>query len=74
MCMILCRRCIFLNVIYCLLAATVADINKLQQQIQHLMDLIQKLTVEFRAVKTEVEESRVDVNNICEILNDILNT
>ena len=53
---------------------TVADINKLQQQIQHLMDLIQKLTVEFRAVKTEVEESRVDVNNICEILNDILNT
>ena len=48
------------------------ETNKLQQQIQHLMDLIQKLTVEFRAVKTEVEESRVDVNNICEILNDII--
>ena len=49
-----------------------SDIDKLQQQIQHLMEVIQKLMMEFRAVKTELEESRVDVNNICEILNDVL--
>lgn len=52
----------------------VADINKLQDQVQHLVELIQTLTLEFRAVKTEVEESRIDVNNICEILNDALST
>ena len=52
----------------------VADINKLQDQIQHLVELIQNLTIEFRAVKTEVQESRIDVSNICKILNDVMST
>jgi archaellum component FlaC len=51
---------------------TASDVDKLQQQIEHLMELIQQLTMEFRAVKTEMEESRVNVNSICEVLNDVL--
>uniref|UniRef100_A0A1X7V7F9 Uncharacterized protein n=1 Tax=Amphimedon queenslandica TaxID=400682 RepID=A0A1X7V7F9_AMPQE len=45
-----------------------------QDQVQHLMELIETLTLEFQAVKTEAEESRIDVNNICEILHDAITT
>lgn len=49
-----------------------SDIHELQQQIKHLVELIQKLTTEFGAVKAELEESRVDVDSIRETLKDIL--
>ena len=44
----------------CLSAVTMADIKELQEQIKHLMKLIQKLTTEFRAVRAELEALRVD--------------
>ena len=47
---------------------TAADIEELQQQIKHLMELIEKLTREFRAVKAQLEESRVDFHSIRETL------
>lgn len=53
-------------------SVTPSDIHELQQQIKHLVELIQKLTMEFGAVKAELEESRVDVDSIREILNDVL--
>ena len=43
---------------------TASDLHELQQQIKHLVELIQKLTMEFGAVKAELEESRVDVDSI----------
>ena len=49
-----------------------SDIHELQQQIKQLVELIQKLTMEFRAVKAELEESRVDVDSIHETLKDVL--
>lgn len=51
---------------------TMSDIRELQQQIKHLMELIQKLATEFRAVKAELEESRVDVDSIHKTLKDVL--
>ena len=53
-------------------AVTTSDIHELQQQIKQLMELIQKLATEFRAVKAELEESRVDVDSIHETLKDVL--
>ena len=49
-----------------------SDLHKLQQQIKHLVELIQKLTMEFGAVKAELEESRVDVDSIWETLKELL--
>jgi hypothetical protein len=42
------------------------------QQIKRLVELIQKLSMEFGAVKAELEESRVDVDSIRETLNGLL--
>ena len=53
-------------------AVTTSDIHELQQQIIYLVELIQKLTMEFGAVKAELEESRVDIDSIRETLNDVL--
>ena len=53
-------------------AVTLSDIHELQQQIKHLVALVQKLATEFRAVKTELEESRIDVDSIRETVKDIL--
>lgn len=53
-------------------AVTISDLHELQQQIKHLVELIQKLTMEFGAVKAELEESRVDVDSIRETLNGLL--
>lgn len=50
---------------------TISDIHDLEQQIKHLTKLVQNLTTEFRAVKTELEESRTDFDSICEILRDV---
>ena len=41
-----------------------ADIEDLQLQIKHLMGLIEKLTRVFRAIKAELEESRVEFDSI----------
>ena len=49
-----------------------SDLHELQQQIKHLVELIQKLTMEFGAVKAELEESRVDVDSIWETLKELL--
>ena len=49
-----------------------SDLHELQQQIKHLVELIQKLTMEFGAVKAELEESRVDVDSIRETLKELL--
>ena len=43
---------------------TMSDLQELQQQNKHLVELIQKLTMEFGAVKAELEESRLDVDSI----------
>ena len=51
---------------------TLSNIHELQQQIKHLVELVQKLTTEFRAVKTEVEGSQIDIDSIRETLKDIL--
>ena len=51
---------------------TASDLHELQQQIKHLVELIQKLTMEFGAVKAELEESRVDVDSIRKTLNGLL--
>ena len=53
-------------------AVTVSDIHELQQQIKQLVELIQKLTTEFIAVKAQLEQSRADVDNIHETLKDVL--
>ena len=41
------------------------------QQVKNLVELVQKLRTEFREVKTQLEESQVDVDGICDILKDI---
>ena len=53
-------------------AVTMSDLHELQQQIKRLVELIQKLSMEFGAVKAELEESRVDVDSIRETLNGLL--
>ena len=50
---------------------TKSDLHKLEQQIEHLVELIQKLTAEFGAVKAELEESRIDVDSIREMLKGL---
>ena len=51
---------------------TTSDLHELQQQIKYLVELIQKLTMELRVVKAELEESRIDVEIIHEILKELL--
>ena len=54
-------------------AVTMSDIHELQQQIKQLVELIQKLASDFRAVKAELEESRVDVDSIHKTFKGIIN-
>ena len=49
---------------------TISDLRELQQEVKHLADLVQKLASEFRAVKTELEESRLDVDSIRKLLTE----
>ena len=51
---------------------TKSDLHQLEQQVKHLVELIQKLTVEFGAVKAELEASRIDVDSIRETLKELL--
>ena len=51
---------------------TLAEIQELQQQIKQLVELVQKLASEFGAVKSQLEESRIDVDGIREMLNDVI--
>ena len=53
-------------------AVTTPDLRELQQQIKHLVELIQKLTMEFQVVKAELEESRIDVEIIHKTLKELL--
>ena len=53
---------------------TISDIDELQQQIKHLMNLLHKLTMEFREVKRELELSRMDVDSIQKSLGVLLST
>ena len=55
-------------------AVTISDIDELQQQIKHLMNLLHKLTMEFREVKKELELSRMDVDSIQKSLGVLLST
>ncbi len=50
---------------------TAVALYELQQQVKNLVELVQKLRTEFREVKTQLEESQVDVDGICDILKDI---
>ena len=62
---------------YCLFlfaAVTTSDIDELQQQIKHLMNLVHKLTMEFREVKRELELSRIHVDSIQKSLGVLLTT
>ncbi len=62
---------------YCLFlfaAVTISDIDELQQQVKHLMNLVRKLTMEFREVKRELELSRIDVDSIQKSLGVLLTT
>ena len=43
--------------------ASLSDVNALREDVKELMELIQKLIVEFRAVKLEVEASHLDVTD-----------
>ena len=47
----------------CLYIFTVSlsDVNALREEVKHLMELIQKLIMEFRAVRLEVEASHLDI-------------
>ena len=51
---------------------TMGDVRDLQEQIQHLTELIEKLTTEFGAVKAKLEESRHEYDGICEILKEAI--
>ena len=44
----------------------------LRQEVKELMELVQKLVTEFRAVKVELEASRLDVDSIHAALCDSL--
>ena len=57
-----------------LVSLTISDIDELQQQIKHLMNLLHKLTMEFREVKRELELLRMDVNSIQKSLGVLLST
>ena len=37
------------------------DFNKLREEVKQLMELIQKLTLEFKLVKEEMEASHIDI-------------
>ena len=41
--------------------ASISDVNALREEVKQLMELIQKLIMEFRAVKLEVEASHLDI-------------
>ena len=41
--------------------ASLSEVNALREEVKELMELIQKLIVEFRAVKNEVEASHLDI-------------
>lgn len=41
--------------------ASLSDINALREDVMQLMELIQKLIIEFKAVKREVEASHLDI-------------
>ena len=40
---------------------SLSDFNALQEQVNKLMDLIQKLTAEFRAARHEMEASHLEI-------------
>ena len=40
---------------------SLSDVNALREEVKQLMELIQKLIMEFRAVKLEVEASHLDI-------------
>lgn len=40
---------------------SLSDVNALREEVKHLMELIQKLIMEFRAVRLEVEASHLDI-------------
>ena len=48
------------------------DVIALRQEIKELMELVQKLVTEFRAVKVELEASCIDVDSVqaalCELV------
>ena len=49
------------NVIKLFYAVSLSDFNALREEVKCLMELIQKLVLEFKAVKREVEASHVDL-------------
>ena len=44
-----------------LIAVSLSDFNALREEVRCLMELIQKLVLEFKAVKCEVEASHHDI-------------
>ena len=42
-------------------SVTLSDFNALREEVKCLMELIQKLVIEFKAVKREVEASHTDI-------------
>lgn len=55
-----------------IIIASVHDVTALRQDVKELVELVQKLVTEFRAVKLELEASRLDVDSIraalCEVV------
>ena len=51
--------CMFIN--YTLIAVSMSEFVALRDEVKHLMELIEKLISEFRAVKLKVEASHIDM-------------
>ena len=47
--------------IFNIFTVSLSDVNALREEVKQLMELIQKLIMEFRAVKLEVEASHLDI-------------
>ena len=49
-----------------IITVSLSDVNALWEEVKQLMELIQKLIMEFRAVKLEVEASHLDImESVC---------
>ena len=56
-----CYKFQHLKVITFVLAVSLSDVHALREDVKQLMELIQKLIIEFKAVKVEVEASHIDI-------------
>ena len=62
----------FLQCLFIIIAAPPSDIAALRKEVKQLMELVESLISEFKAVKSEMQASRLDVDSIRCALYELL--